>query len=764
MPAGLLHGFDASVFTSRVIASVMLTLTLTLIALTTSQPTPETDRVVLVRSRMGPLSLVTPDTTARPLGPRSPTGFGAEHGRLRLIATSVPLHLAVVELAGPTSSTLFALSLPSSADPAPTDAIPVLLATARSVGLDVALSPDGTRLLYIDDLTPTVLDLAHAPTHPTAPPPPIRISTAPGTRRAAPPDLSIERPRWLDDHTIAFERAVSLSSGRIVTTLEAAPADGSAPARLLVPSADTQDRFAALVGDHLLAYRDGVLVRATRGARPVPLAPRFTAHLVAPFPNPLGRVDRAWLTFGPSGVTRELALATLDASGRPATLTPRRIAYLDPLVAPGHDHALWSVSTPRGFVVERVHADGTITPLTTPHPTPIELVAFTPDATRVVGCRGPDLVVVDLDRAAAAPAHHLTSAPDNPSCGVRALTPTHVAVDRKRADDQQTELHALDPRAASDPPQVLPRGAHVVAALGPHLITQSVAAPAATLIHEPRTDSAAHVTLLPWLDAGITDAHRSPDGRAVVFRVGGDTRWHAVFVARPGITVPISAPSDSAIALGLGTTRLVAWEPDAQRIVAYRLDGADRATPTIVLRDVLLPGPFAQDLERALALTRDGRLVSAPIDGSGADAPTVVVRGVAPWGPSQVLYDRARRRAVAVVNRDGLTLVVAAGILGEHADHPIAIGLPDPPRGAGLERLALTPDGDVLLLYATRTTAMPHPAGATVLAADGSGPRPRADPRSIPPGFTLWQAPALGLGPIRIEDDPYGRETRAAVD
>jgi hypothetical protein len=107
----------------------------------------------------------------------------------------------------------------------------------------------------------------------------------------------------------------------------------------------------------------------------------------------------------------------------------------------------------------------------------------------------------------------------------------------------------------------------------------------------------------------------------------------------------------------------------------------------------------------------------------------------------------------------GLPSVVSASLLGEDADRPRVLGAPRPPESSDLHRLEVTASGDVLLEYATRYTAMPHPSGWDVLAADGSGFRTLAAPP-----LPLPESPrALSLDAAPVPDDMDGAETRTPL-
>ncbi len=729
--------------------SAMLILTALLALQLVSTPTPTPDDVVLVRTRMGPLSVVTPGTSAVPLGPRSPPGFGLTTGRLRHLATSEPLGLVIVEVAGPT---------PTASDPAavtggifalsPANPAPVMLASTRGVDLDVALSPDGRRLLYIEGDVPMVVTLTAIPSAVTAP-----LLIAPARPMPANvPEIRIERPRWLDNETIAYERSViQRNNGLTQTTIEVAPADGSANANYLVPRGPAQDRLAAVVGEHVLAYRGGTLHLFSPGKRAQPIGLRFAAGVVAPFPNLEPRLDLTVLALGPSGVTRSISLATLDAAAAQRPLAPARTAYLDPIISADRAALYWSVATPAGFVVERIDlATRLTTTIATSHPTPIELVRFTPDRTHLIGCRGPDLVVIDTRGSNTAP-RVLTSAPDNPSCAIRGVTTTHVAFDQKLGDDWQLTLVPF----SAAPIERLAPGTTLVATLGDRFITQAGWEGVGTIVREPSSDARTHVTLVPWQDAGISDVRRTPGGATVLFRIGSAPRWQAVRVDRPGVLVDVTGPAEGCLPVGLDDDRLVAWDATGRRFVSWRLDGRDSGRPTLVLGDVLVPGPYAANSARVIAIRGDGTLVSARSDGSDRDQPTRVIDG-ATRATGDLLYDATHRRVVASTNHDGRLAIVAADLLGADRDHPKLLGHPRPPQSCGLDRLALTSTGDVVLVYATMTTAMPHPAGSDTLAADGSGFIAGANP-SMP------SALALGLDRLLHSDDGYGAETRTPI-
>lgn len=728
-------------------ALAMLTLlTLSCLLLMPTFPSPAPPEVVLVRSRLSPLAVADPGGRLRALGPMSPRGFGLAQGRLRFLVTSSAVAAVIVEVAGPDGGALFALPI-AGGDP-------IRLTSTRALGLDVALSPDGRRLLYVDGTTPMVLELSTGGSARG----PIPI-LAPEGAPAAPREVRIERPRWLDDLTVAFERAVSAADGRIASVIEVARPDRDPRAAPLIPPAGTraakatQDRLAAVVGDSVLAYRDGVLHRFAPGHEPRAIRGRFEAAVVAPYPNVLGRVPWAVLALGDSGVARRISLGRIDPAGVVTPLTEVRTAYLDPLVLPDRRALLWSVRIAGGWVVERVSledgAEGSAT-LTAPHASPIELVTTVPGGGRVVGCRGGEVVVVDA--TGAGEIRVLTNAPENPSCTVRAVTAEHVAFERRRGDDWRLEILPLD----GGPAIPIAGGASPVGVLSGELIVQRGWEGSAAIVHEP--SGAPRQVLVPWQAEGITRAKRTPAGRTAIFQVGDDPSWRAVRIDRPGVLVDVTGPGQGYVAIGLTDDRLVAWEAARVRYVSWRLDGTERGAPTVVLEDAPVRAPFAQGAGRVIGGRGDGTVVSAVVDGSERSRPVVVLRGMAPWHAS-LAWDPVYRRVVASAVVDGLGAIVSASIFGEDAERPRVLGVPRPAVGSDLQRIEVVAGGDVLLEYATSTTAVPHPSGWELLAADGSGVREVERPPARLPASTR----ALELEAVPLPDDPFGAETRTPL-
>lgn len=713
-----------------------------------ADPHPERAQVVLVRSRLAPLAVVAPDGAERALGPMSPRGFGLARGRLRFLAASSELGVVVVEVAGPEGGAIFALPIDGGA--------PVRLAETRALGLDVALSPDGRRLLYVDGTTPRVVTIT------TAAPgrPPLEIPAPPGLPEGKTAEPRIERPRWLDAHTIVYERATTDRAGRTVTTVELAAADGVPRAQLLIPPARgrrTQDRLAAVVGGSVLAYRDGVLRRFSPDGDTA-LGDRHAAAVVAPWPNTLGRLEHALLALGGSGVERPLALARIDPDGTVTPLAEVRATYLDPLVLPGRGAALRSVRTPRGWVVERVAMTTSEGPLprvrevSPPHPAPIQLVTAVPGSTLVAGCRGGEIVLVDA--TGNDPPRVLAYAPENPSCAVRAATSRHVVFDRKVGEASRIELLpiATGPVHAADP------GANWVGAVGDEIIVQRGWEGSATIVRE--SDAGRVTTLVPWQAEGISQARRTPDGRAVVFVTHGVPGWRAVPVDRPGAIVEVTGDVEGVGAIGLTDERLVGWEPGRTRYLSWRLDGSDRGRPTVVLEDVPFVAPFSADLGRVIGGRADGAILSARVDGSERARPVVVMRaGGASWARGMLAYDPLHRRVVALRVDDGRETVVSAAVTGEDAARPRVLGAPRPPPFASLHGLEVVASGDVWLEYATDTTAVPHPTGGVLLRWDGSGPSADPTPPVRLPMST--RAPILDAAPT--PDDYDGAETRTPL-
>ncbi|MCC6623133.1 MAG: hypothetical protein IT385_17880 [Deltaproteobacteria bacterium] len=687
-----------------------------LLALSLAAPplSPLATELVLVRSRMGPLVRVAPDGALVPLGPSSPRGFGRDAGRLRHLATSTRVGVAVVELASAGGGALFAVPL----DGRP----PVELATTTALGLDVALSPDGRRLLYEDARTPKVVTLVA-----TAPVPPVVTVATFGPTPPNPLDVRIERPRWRDADTIVYERALTRpEDNRITTTIELAPADGSRPATPLVPPLVTptgaQDRLAALVGDSALLYRDGVLHRhAPGGAQPAPVRSRHDISVVATTPDG----TRAVLALGPRGVTRDNRLAIIDAAGALRELTRDRTTYLDPRLTPDGSSVLWSVSTPGGWVVERVPLDGgPAETIGAAHDAPIEIALTVPGASLVAGCRGDEVVVVDLARA---DVRALTRAPGQPSCTLRGATPDALVFERKTADDWRLELVPLDPRRA---PARAPAGASVASAMavtGDVVVAQTGWNGVGTIVARAL---GREVALVPWQHDDVTEPRRTPDGAAVVYRIGAAPAWYATTLAAPGLIVPVTGDAPGVTFVGLTAERLVGW--DGKRLLGWRLDGRDARAPAVILADVAWPGPFVPDHARVTAVTSARALVSAPaIPGA---APTTLLEGV--W-PRSLAYDRRGSRVIASAMYESQLTILSVDVLGRDGDRPRVLGHPRPPAGSdlafgvGLGDIDVLPSGDVALRYVTTTTAAPHPAGFDVLAANGSGYRTREAARVI---------------------------------
>jgi hypothetical protein len=279
----------------------------------------------------------------------------------------------------------------------------------------------------------------------------------------------------------------------------------------------------------------------------------------------------------------------------------------------------------------------------------------------------------------------------------------------------------------------------------------------ATIVREPA--GAPSVTLVPWQAEGISRARRTPDGRTVVFVLGAEARWHAVRIDRPGELVDVTGSADDVIVTGLTDDRLIGWEPGRMRYVSWRLDGRDRGRPVIVLEDVPFSAPFAGDRGRVIGGRADGSVVSAAVDGSQRASPVVVLRtGALRWGAT-LAYDPVHRRVVTSALVGGAPVIVSAGLLGEDADHPRVLGMPRPPESSDLERLEITAEGDVLLEYTTRYTAVPHPSGWDVLAADGSGFRTLG----APPARLPESARSLTLDASPVPDEADGAETRTPL-
>lgn len=678
----------------------------------------------------------------------SPRGFGLARGRLRFLTASSELGAVVVEVAGPEGGAIFALPIGGGE--------PVPLAETRALGLDVALSPDGRRLLYVDGAAPCVLTIT------TAAPgrPPLAIPAPPGLPLGPAAEVRIERPRWLDAHTIAYERATTDRAGRIVTTVELAAADGAPRAQLLIPPARegrTQDRLAAVVGASVLAYRDGVLRRFSSEGDAA-LGDRHAAAVVAPWPNTLGRLEHALLALGGSGVERPLALVRIDPDGTVTPLAQARTTYLDPLVLPGRGAALRSIRTPRGWVVERVAMATSEGPLPRvrevgpPHADPIQLVTSVPGSTLVAGCRGREVVLVDA--TGDQPLRVLADAPENPSCTVRTATSRHVVFERKAGEASRIELLPIAP----GPAHVVDAGANWVGAVGDEIIVQRGWEGSATIVRE--SGAGRVTTLVPWQAEGITQARRTPDGRAVVFVTRGVPGWRAVPVDPPGAIVDVTLDIEGVSAIGLTEDRLVGWEPARMRYLSWRIDGSDRGRPTVVLEDVPFAAPFAADLGRVIGGRADGAIVSARVDGSERARPVMVMRtGGARWARGMLAYDPLHRRVVALHVEDGRESIVSAAVTGEDAARPRVLGAPRPPPFASLHRLEVVASGDVWLEYSTDTTAVPHPVGGVLLAADGSGPRADpASPRPLPKSLRSLTIDAAPDG-----DDTSGREIRTPL-
>lgn len=690
----------------------MLAFTLTLLQLATAAaPDPiRRDQVVLLRSFLQPLTVVAPDGV-RALGPREAAGFpGAPpDARLRLLAASAPLGLAVVEVAGIVAdgTTVGALYTLDAAAP---DAPPVRLVSTRGVDLDVALSPDGRRLFYSEGDEPSVVSLV--PPYGVA-----RIATF-SPLPANLPDRRVENPRWLDDQTIAFVVTTTHKSGVITSTIESAPADGSERAHLLVPKAAAQDRLAAVVGAHVLFYRDGALWLQSPGADPKRIGDRHLAGVAAPWPNLEGRVASAVIMRGEGGVTRPIALERLDADGTLHPLAPRRTAYLDPLVSPARGYLTWSVETPAGFVVERVAlADGATKVVAAPAADPIELVTHVPGSSWIAGCRGTDVVLVDT--RGVEPVRTIARAPDNASCTVRGATTSHVLFDRKRNDahnDFVLALAPVDPAGA-----VIERpGASATLLLGRAAVAQTGWSGVTSLVVER---GPAVTTLVPWQDVDIADPLRAPDGVTVTYRIAGDASWRAARTDRIGANgaavVDVTGPLDSPLhAVGLVGDRLVGHDMHKSRTVSYRLDGRDRGAPVVVLEGTW-PGILVPDLGLVVGMTPDGRVLSAPVDGSGRTKPTDVLKGVSLWTRSMA-YDRAHHRIVAVSDVGGIALL-AADVRGTDVAAPKLIGRPSPSDERAIGDIAIGDHGLIVVSYHTRLTGGIHPAGVEVFAADGSG-------------------------------------------
>lgn len=425
---------------------------------------------------------------------------------------------------------------------------------------------------------------------------------------------------------------------------------------------------------------------------------------------------------------------------------------------PGHGAALWSIRSPRGWVVERVAitagegATFRAHEVSPPHADPIQLVAAAPGGAHVVGCRGADVVVVDATGRGAP--RVLASAPDNPSCTVRAATSRHVVFERKVGDAWRVELLPIAGGAAIP----IAEGAAWVGLAREEVIVQRGWEGSATIVRA--SGGGEPVALVPWQAEGITQAKRTPDGRTVVFVTNGVPGWRAVAVDRPGAIVDVTGDIAGVIAIGLTDERLIGWDPGRTRYQSWRVDGSDAGRPTVVIEEVHSPAPFAQDLGRVIAGRADGSVVSALVDGSERVRPVVVLpAGGASWPHGMLAYDAVHRRVVAVRADQGMTVVVSADVLGRDVERPRTLGVVRPTLHTDLHGIEVVDGGDVWLAYATSTTAVPHPAGGELLAADGTGPR--HDP--APLRHRTESMRALGLDATPTPDDAFGSETRTPL-
>ncbi|MFO0751383.1 MAG: hypothetical protein U1F43_37800 [Myxococcota bacterium] len=661
----------------------------------------------LVRASIQPLAVVAlagPDAgKVAPLGPSTPRGFGKSAGRLRFLAASEPLGWAIVELGAATGSGIFALPVDGGA--------PIPLADSHGVGFDVALSPDGRSLAYIDGNDLVVLDLARHLARVLA------RGAAAGPRA---PGARLERPRWLDPDRVAFERSLDVS-GSPPTTIEVATLAGATS--LLVPHRGrSQDRLQAAFGDGLIAAVDGSLFYVDARHR-TPVGTHFGADVHGVVPA------GALVTLGESGVLRSAALAVVEPGGHIRSVRPTRPIYLDPLPTPDGARAAWTVAVDGGWAIEEVDLAGDPRPrlLGTAQAQPIELVAWTPDGRSVVGCRGDDIVAIDSAASGARGLRVLaTATTPTPSCLLRAVVASAagpVAVFDRRDAPPGDSWHVGFVPVAGGPATLLAADSSYVGAVAGHVIVSTGWEGSGAIVLDAPGSSGARVEVVPWQAAGIVEAYRDEAGATVVYRVGRDPAWLGARVAAPGKAFAVTGPSPRGMALN-GARPPRAVGPQAREVRAYRVDGQDAAHPTVVLSGVDEVAPLARCAPVAWPASTPTATCSRRPSTAAARARRGRARArVAGFGGlfgHALELDPHSERVITVAQRDGQRVLRAAAIDGADADKPIVV--------ATLERdfdgYEVTARGDVIVEYARQDMNQPKPYRWDVARSDGSSIRP----------------------------------------
>ncbi|MCA9518202.1 MAG: hypothetical protein KC635_24860, partial [Myxococcales bacterium] len=450
------------------------------------------------------------------LGGATPADFGRGDGRLRVLAVADDVGAVVVAVEGPRDGALYTLSTDAASPPR-------RLCDAARVGFDVALSPDGRRLVFSDARGLRVASLA-----PGAPAPCVTLASA------VTPDDRFERPRWASATQVAWERA-RVVGGRVEAYVEIADAAGKAPPRYaLGPGRRGQDRAQAFLADGrvLVATARGLELGDATGL--ATLAPGFSGQVIAPWRG------GALLTLGEGGVARTAALATLDDHGVLRRVTKPLAAWLDPVATPDGASAWWATRDGDGYRLMSypLAPAGAPIALTPTHPEPVQLLAWAPSGAVAAGCRGDDVVIV----RPAGGVEVLASLGGAPSCGVVGVTDDgdgRAAVLFHAKDGDELVPRWVD--VASGDVGELPRGTTLVAASGGAAVLVATAR-AGRLIGLSRDNRV--VGLTPWAPGGVADAWVSETRDRVAWRDVGSAEIRAIAVA-PGAEARVVASLDA---------------------------------------------------------------------------------------------------------------------------------------------------------------------------------------------------------------------------
>lgn len=722
--------------------------------------------VALVRARFAPLMALPlggarfEDASPAWLGGASPAAFGMPRGMLQVVGVAATRGLVIAELGSADAGGMFVVPVSGGAAGAP-----VRIAEEARREVEVGFDAREARMVFVSPRGVVVATLAAtaAEAQPARVVVPMSPASASGSGGAGAVRERLERPRFIDDRYVVYERSRSPARGGAdVSTVEIVAADGSEPPRVLVPAkAGGQGRVpVAFDPEHLLLYRDGVLQAVEHGALRS-LAPHFEGAVVTPgAPTFVDRPVAAtgvWLTLGPGGEKGRRALGRIDGSLNLERVTAPRPMYLEPLVAPGGARvavslagadgawALHVVGGGRGAVEDRV--------VSAPGARPIWPVAWDPSGRYVAGCRGGEVVVADTTRTGDEALRVVAAEGTTgvPYCSVRAVVMTGrgpMVVYEARAGDgtRPVLVPAGEVRDAGGHRMPvsggsavhLPEGLSVVGAVGGALVVQSVAAPAKLVV----TRGGRTTDLVPWQREGIATAYmaRERNGSGVVvYRLVGDSRWFVVPVGFGAGVVPrVWADGDGERARRDGTGRepqLIGFTrgwgvfADGARVIGYRLAGGDVGRPVVLMEDAERP---VVDAVRGRIVVRHGRLSGAPAlvsvaiepaGASGVVGPTTVVLA-GRVGAFDV--DQASGRVVAL----GAAALVLAANDGSEAERPEvrALGPAIARRGSPSTQLMLADDpGGPVDLVALQD-------GTVAVAVRG----PDLHMNSLPPVHWVW--------------------------